>query len=146
MPSRLKYFATSMVAEGRAGAPVLTRKWRRAMTAVPVAAFFLACWVGTGLAQAQPKGESVRGELLYSTHCVVCHSAQLHWRDHKAANNWTSLRAEVERWQRVSGLGWSGEDVREVARYLNARYYDFPEPQADRASTADSAKLSPAHR
>jgi mono/diheme cytochrome c family protein len=146
MTSRLKDVAKLMIAEGKVGAPVLRRTWRRAMIAAPAAVFWLACWGGTGLAQAQTGSESARGELLYSIHCIVCHNAQLHWRDHKAANNWTSLRAEVERWQRLSALGWSGQDVSDVARYLNARYYGFPEPQADRASTADAAKLTPAHR
>lgn len=84
-----------------------------------------------------------RGELLYSTHCIGCHTAQLHWRDKKAASNWASLKAEVERWQKTSGLGWREEDVTDVARYLNALYYRFPEPPADGASTADASVPAP---
>ena len=88
---------------------------------------------------ARTKTDALRGELLYSTHCIGCHNAQLHWRDRKAANNWASLKAEVERWQRTSGLDWREEDVADVARYLNTLYYRFPEPQADGASTAEAA-------
>jgi len=97
-----------------------------------------------GPAFARAETGALRGELLYSTHCIACHSTQLHWRDKKAARNWASLKAEVERWQKTSGLGWREEDVTDVARYLNALYYRFPEPQADAASTADAAAPAPA--
>jgi len=89
---------------------------------------------------AQIKNDTVRGELLYSTHCIGCHNAQLHWRDKKAATNWGSLKAEVERWQKTTGLGWRGEDVTEVARYLNALYYRFPEPRAAGTFAAQSTE------
>ncbi|WP_269140100.1 hypothetical protein [Pseudothauera rhizosphaerae] len=36
----------------------------------------------------------------------------------------------MERWQAADNLGWNGEDVREVARYLNGRYYRYPAPVA----------------
>ncbi|MGC1175652.1 cytochrome C [Polaromonas sp.] len=91
-----------------------------------------------GPVHAQTKTDAQRGELLYSTHCIGCHNTQIHWRDRKAANNWASLKAEVERWQKISGLGWREEDVTDVARYLNALYYRFPEPPANAASTADA--------
>lgn len=28
-------------------------------------------------------GDAVRGELLYATHCIACHSDKVHWRDKK---------------------------------------------------------------
>ena len=96
-----------------------------------------------GAVFARTETDALRGELLYSTHCIGCHNAQLHWRDKKAANNWASLKAEVERWQKTSGLGWREEDVTDVARYLNTLYYRFPEPRADGASTADATAPAP---
>ncbi len=92
-----------------------------------------------GLAHAQKAGEATRGELLYATHCITCHSSQLHWRDNKVATNWPSLRAEVVRWQNASGLAWPDEDVTEVALYLNALYYRFPVPAAVPSPTAKAA-------
>lgn len=77
-------------------------------------------------AQAQPVRDASRGELLYSTHCIACHSTQMHWRDKKLATDWTRLQAEVRRWQQVSALGWSDDDIAEVARYLNALFYHYP--------------------
>ena len=79
-------------------------------------------------AGAQPPHGATRGELLYSTHCITCHSTQVHWRSKKLATDWTSLKGEVRRWQEVSGLGWVDDDISEVARYVNALYYHYPKP------------------
>ncbi|MES2089873.1 MAG: cytochrome C [Pseudomonadota bacterium] len=76
-------------------------------------------------AQAKPPPAESRGELLYSTHCTVCHTAQTHWRDKKRATDWPSLKAEVQRWQAMAMLKWSEEDVLDVTRYLNDTYYRF---------------------
>ena len=73
----------------------------------------------------QPTPSDARGELLYSTHCVSCHSAQVHWRDKKLATDWPSLRAQVRRWQSNIGMSWTEDDIVAVARYLNVRYYRF---------------------
>ena len=79
-------------------------------------------------------GESPRaaddgvGALLYSTHCVACHTAQVHWRDGKRVTNWAALQAEVRRWQDSIALRWSDDEIAAVARHLNALYYHFPEP------------------
>ena len=90
----------------------------------------LACLASWAPAQAQAPSEPSRGELLYSTHCLACHSTQLHWRDKQAAQNWAGLKAQVRRWQATTGLSWSEEDITEVATYLNAQFYQFPLPPA----------------
>lgn len=79
-------------------------------------------------ADAQPMGDATRGELLYSTHCIACHSDKIHWRDKELVTDWKSLQSEIDRWQGVSGLQWSDEDIADVARYLNALYYRYPAP------------------
>ena len=90
-----------------------------------------ALCVAAGIGAAPPPpgaaGQSV-GALLYSTHCSGCHTAQVHWRDGRRVADWAGLQAEVRRWQRNIGLGWSDDDVAAVARHLNALHYHFPEP------------------
>lgn len=86
---------------------------------------------------ATPASAQNRGELLYSTHCGACHTAQMHWRASKAVTDWTSLRAEVRKWQLAASLAWSEDDVLDVARYLNDSIYHF-EPTS---STSSSARI-----
>ena len=95
----------------------MTKKW--------IVAAMLVCIAN--VAYAQSKDYTARAELLYTTHCIACHNAKIHWRDKKDAKDWVSLNVEVRRWQVIQGLVWSDEDVAEVARYLNARYYHYPE-------------------
>jgi mono/diheme cytochrome c family protein len=67
-----------------------------------------------------------RGELLYSNHCIECHTRQMHWRDQRLARDWGSLKAQVRRWQSVAHLDWSDEDIEAVALHLNDTIYRFP--------------------
>jgi len=100
--------------------PKTANRWRMALLAACVTSSLPVC------AQS-PSTRPSQGELLYSTHCVGCHTTQVHWREKKLANNWTSLKAQVSRWQANSGLGWRDAEIVEVARYLNDLYYHFPQ-------------------
>ena len=75
-----------------------------------------------------------RGELLYSTHCISCHTSEMHWREKKAATDWVSLKFQVRRWQGAAGLGWGEGDIQDVTRYLNESIYRY-------AQTSDSLTL-----
>lgn len=77
---------------------------------------------------AQASRDLSRGELLYATHCIACHTAQVHWRNRKLATDWKSLRANVRLWQGSAMLGWTEEDIDEVTRYLNAQHYRYATP------------------
>ncbi|MEO8332094.1 MAG: hypothetical protein ABI479_06640 [Gallionella sp.] len=97
------------------------------MTGRWIFAVLLICLANPAVAKVKPTGDVSRGELLYSTHCNACHSNQMLWRKKKLAKDWPSLNAQVRRWQEVAGLKWSDDDIGEVARHLNARYYHYPE-------------------
>lgn len=86
------------------------------------------CFGNIAVAGAQTIPEPQRGELLYSNHCIACHSTQIHWRDKKLAKDYQSLLAEIGRWQKLGGLGWNDEDISVVARYLNTLHYHYPAP------------------
>ena len=90
----------------------------------------LACLAVCALttAAAQPAAPSARGELLYSTYCIACHSREGHWRQKKLATDWASLNAQVRRRAGNSGLGWSDDEIADVARYLNVVHYRFAAP------------------
>lgn len=78
------------------------------------------------LACAQTLPTETRGELLYSTHCVTCHTTQMHWRNDRQAFDWDSLKFQVWRWQGNAGLAWNEADIAEVSRHLNETIYHYP--------------------
>ncbi|SDZ47771.1 Cytochrome c, mono-and diheme variants [Variovorax sp. YR634] len=95
-----------------------------AVLAVLVLAALAALHSNAAQAQSQSQSQS-RGELLYNTNCVACHNEKMHWRGRKLVYDWDSLEEQVRRWQQASSLGWRDEDIMEVARYLNGRFYGF---------------------
>jgi mono/diheme cytochrome c family protein len=90
-----------------------------------VVLFILSGNIAVAAVQVVPDPQ--RGELLYSTHCIACHTTEIHWRDKKLTKDFKSLSAEVNRWQKLGGLGWGTEDISAVARYLNRLHYHYPE-------------------
>ena len=84
--------------------------------------------VAPSAAQLQPGAAPSRGELLYATHCIACHTTEVHWRQKRLAVDWGSLNQQVRRWAGNAGLGWSDDEIVEVARYLNAVHYRFAMP------------------
>ena len=95
------------------------------MTPFPSGLLFAASALLCAVALADPSDSPSRGELLYSTHCIACHTAQVHWRDQKQATDWDTLEKQVRRWQAADMLQWSEDDINEVTRYLNDSYYHF---------------------
>ena len=79
------------------------------------------------VAPASPAQSPTRGELLYTTHCVACHTKEVHWRARRLATDWPTLTDETRRWQRNLGLKWTDDEVGDVVRYLNTTIYRFPD-------------------
>ena len=86
-----------------------------------------------------------RGELLYNTHCVTCHTTQMHWRNDRQAFDWDSLKFQVRRWQGNAGLAWNDADIAEVSRYLNEIIYHYPQLN-DQIGLVAEQKLQPVHK
>jgi mono/diheme cytochrome c family protein len=92
---------------------------------------FLTCvLVAAPFAMAQS-----RGELLYTTHCISCHTTEMHWRDKRSASNWLTLQAQVRRWQDAASLAWGDSDILDVSRYLNETIYHFEQTAAPVSSS-----------
>lgn len=85
---------------------------------------FLLCGMKS-MAYADGKHNQARGQLLYSTHCNACHTSQIHWREQKLVVDWNSLVEQVRRWQYISGLSWSEDEVNDVAHHLDKLYYGY---------------------
>jgi hypothetical protein len=72
--------------------------------------------------------DMTRGGDLYRTHCIACHTAQVHWRDKSMVHSWGDLRYQVARWQKNAGQDWSAQEIEDVAAYLNRLFYQVPCP------------------
>lgn len=83
-------------------------------------------------AQSPAAASPSRGELLYTTHCIACHTTRVHWRDRRMVIDYPGLVAQVARWQANTGLGWSSEEILDVARYLDATVYRLPDAEPPR--------------
>ena len=83
-----------------------------------------------------------RGELLYSAHCIGCHTTKMHWRDGRAATDWPSVVAQVRKWQNAASLSWNDSDVLAVARYLNESFHHF-EPSSSLPPAATTGTAPP---
>lgn len=103
----------------------------------------LAAAVVTAAGAAAAPAET-RGELLYSTYCVGCHTTQVHWRDRRQARNWDTLKAEVVRWQKTAGLALEAADIDALAAYLNGLYYHFPEGASGSSGAAHAPQVAAA--
>ena len=88
---------------------------------------FMVLAGASALSHAQSPSSETRGKLLYDTHCIACHTTQMHWRNDKRAVDWDSLKEQVRRWQGNAGLQWGDADITEVARHLNATIYKYPQ-------------------
>jgi mono/diheme cytochrome c family protein len=97
----------------------------------------IAVLVGLALLQATAALAAAvdggRGEMLYSNHCIACHTTEVHWRDQRLATDWNGLENQVRRWQRNTGLSWTEDDIASVAAHLNRLYYHFPAPGQEKA-------------
>jgi cytochrome c2 len=72
--------------------------------------------------------DASHGRLLYENACVACHTTQAHWRNKSIVTDWPSLVGQVTRWQAIAGQSWNEDEIRDVAAYLNQRFYRLPAP------------------
>jgi cytochrome c len=70
--------------------------------------------------------DAERGRQLYETRCTECHATSVHGRVKRTVASCGELREQVERWGRQQGPAWTGDEVDDVALWLNERYYHFP--------------------
>jgi hypothetical protein len=62
------------------------------------------------------------------------------------ATDWTSLKAQVRRWQSNAGLGLSEDDVAAIAQHLNDLYYHFVSTDTKQSGEGDAAHRAVARR
>jgi mono/diheme cytochrome c family protein len=66
-----------------------------------------------------------RGQALYENHCMSCHETTVHTRATRRATSVAELQKWVATWSFHASLGWSSEEIDDVADFMNRRYYHF---------------------
>ena len=78
-------------------------------------------------------GDAKNGDLLHAESCSSCHNSmfpdgtgnEIYDRDLRKIKSSKSLYAMVEFCANNNGLAWFEEEITDVSKYLNQRFYDF---------------------
>jgi cytochrome c553 len=81
-----------------------------------------AILLGAVNAFAEP-GE--QAESLYENNCLSCHGSEIYTRDERMVASLDGLERQVQRCETALGLRWFDDDIKDVAAYLNDRFYKF---------------------
>lgn len=76
-----------------------------------------------GIPAAQEPPPFDRGQALYENHCQSCHEVLAHTRENRTVTTVEGLRERVWSWSVHSGLNWRADEIDDVTRYLNRRFY-----------------------
>jgi mono/diheme cytochrome c family protein len=78
------------------------------------------------------KADLARGARLHSTHCTACHGdmtggdgSALYTRSQRLVSSLQHLKARVRYCQSGMDLAWSLQEIADVVKYLERRYYRF---------------------
>jgi hypothetical protein len=66
-----------------------------------------------------------RGRALYENHCRQCHDTWAHNPGSRTVSSYEALRTRVASWSIHAALNWSAEEVDDVTRFLNRRFYQL---------------------
>lgn len=69
------------------------------------------------------KTAKLRGQMLYDNHCMHCHAEGVHLRATSKVHSLDDLAHEVKKWAGLQRLDWNQDDLRDVADYMNRKYY-----------------------
>ena len=70
-------------------------------------------------------GAQSQAQTMHDTYCIVCHGTEVYTRDKRLANDYSSLREQVDRWQSNVNLNWSDAEIDLMSAWLAERYYGF---------------------
>jgi mono/diheme cytochrome c family protein len=65
-----------------------------------------------------------RGWQLHDDACTGCHGASMYSRPYHERNPYFTVRKQVEIWQEFVGMGWSAQQIDDVAYYVQKRFYE----------------------
>ncbi|NEX20872.1 cytochrome c [Thiorhodococcus mannitoliphagus] len=64
-------------------------------------------------------------EAIYQEHCTKCHGSEVYTRDDRKVTSYDGLVRQVQRCELSLQLTWFDDEIKNVADYLNTRFYHF---------------------
>lgn len=64
-------------------------------------------------------------EALYEENCVKCHGSEVYTRSDRKVTTLDGLERQVQRCELALGLRWFDEEIADMTRFLNEKYYNF---------------------
>lgn len=99
----------------------------------PMAKLLLTLVFSAFAAQAYSRNDHIAPHV-YTRHCVACHARMtggegetLYTRNDRMVRSEEALRARVDYCRNALDLNWSAAETDSVVRYLNQRFYRFPQ-------------------
>lgn len=96
------------------------------MRTTAMAAALLALMTSLAPSGVRAQGDAELGRALYEARCGGCHDRSVHQRSARLARTPETLKLQVRRWARETGMDWREDEVDAVTRYLGGRFYRFP--------------------
>jgi len=86
----------------------------------------LTIGLATAIVTAPGYADNAEGiQSLYDKHCVACHGTEVYTRKDRKVTSVPALEKQVQRCETALGLRWFDEDIADMSRFLNERYYHF---------------------
>lgn len=82
-----------------------------------------------GLAFVSGANAQSQAKTTHDTYCIMCHGTELYTRESRIANDYATLRAQVDRWQGNAALNWSNTEINIMTDWLAERYYGLSCPE-----------------
>lgn len=84
----------------------------------------LALATAAAAAHALP-GDARRGEQLHQAHCTGCHDASVYTRKNRQIGDLQALHEQINACGHNLPRRFSADEVRDLVKYLNDRFYRF---------------------